>query len=55
MDPAAWEKMLAGAAETLPAKAWGRAEDIAQGYLFAIDNPFVTGSVIDIEGGALIN
>jgi NAD(P)-dependent dehydrogenase (short-subunit alcohol dehydrogenase family) len=47
--------MLAGAAETLPAKAWGRAEDVAQGYLFAIDNPFVTGSVIDIEGGALIN
>jgi len=39
----------------LPAKAWGRAEDVAQGYLFAIDNAFVTGSVIDIEGGALIN
>ncbi len=55
MDSAAREKMLAGAAETLPAKAWGRAEDIAQGYLFAIDNPFVTGSIIDIEGGALIN
>jgi NAD(P)-dependent dehydrogenase (short-subunit alcohol dehydrogenase family) len=54
MDAAARE-MLAGAAETLPAKAWGRAEDVAQGYLFAIDNPFVTGSVIDIEGGALIN
>jgi NAD(P)-dependent dehydrogenase (short-subunit alcohol dehydrogenase family) len=48
-------KNAAGAAETLPAKAWGRAQDIAQGYLFAIDNPFVTGSVIDIEGGALIN
>ncbi|WP_406914984.1 SDR family oxidoreductase [Enterobacter quasiroggenkampii] len=55
MDAAAREKMLAGAAATLPAKAWGRAEDIAQGYLFAMDNPFVTGSVIDIEGGALIN
>lgn len=55
MDAAAREKMLAGAAETLPAKAWGRAEDIAQGYLFAMDNPFVTGAVIDIEGGALIN
>lgn len=55
MDAAAREKMLAAAAETLPAKAWGRAENVAQGYLFAIDNPFVTGSVIDIEGGALIN
>ena len=53
MDAAARKKMLAGAAET--AKAWGRAENVAQGYLFAIENPFVTGSVIDIEGGALIN
>ena len=26
----------------------------AQGYLFAIDNPFVTGAVIDIDGGAPI-
>ena len=55
MDAAAREKMLTVAAQTLPAKAWGRAEDVAQGYLFAIDNAFVTGSVIDIEGGALIN
>jgi NAD(P)-dependent dehydrogenase (short-subunit alcohol dehydrogenase family) len=55
MDASAREKMLTAAAESLPAKAWGRAEDVAQGYLFAIDNPFVTGSVIDIEGGALIN
>ncbi|HHA1984508.1 SDR family oxidoreductase [Enterobacter ludwigii] len=55
MDAAAREKMLTVAAQTLPAKAWGRAEDVAQGYLFAIDNAFVTGSVIDIEGGALLN
>ncbi|WP_044868492.1 SDR family oxidoreductase, partial [Enterobacter ludwigii] len=55
MDAAAREKMLTVAAQTLPAKAWGRAEDVAQGYLLAIDNAFVTGSVIDIEGGALLN
>ncbi|ELS1884562.1 SDR family oxidoreductase [Raoultella ornithinolytica] len=55
MDPAAREKWFASAAETLPAKAFGRAEDIAKGYLFVMDNPFVTGSLLDIEGGALIN
>ncbi|EMO7188246.1 TPA: SDR family oxidoreductase [Pluralibacter gergoviae] len=54
MAPAAREKMLNAAAETLPVRAFGRAEDIARGYLFIIDNPFVTGSVVDIEGGALL-
>ncbi|MDT0176517.1 SDR family oxidoreductase [Enterobacter sp. BRE11] len=55
MDPAAREKMLQAAAENLPVKAYGRAQDIAEGYLFLLNNPFVTGTVIDIEGGALIN
>lgn len=55
MAPEARAAMLARAAATLPAGRHGRPEDIAQAYLFAIDNPFVTGSVIDIEGGALIN
>ncbi|CAK6500160.1 putative oxidoreductase (plasmid) [Pantoea sp. Nvir] len=55
MDPKAREKMLQTAAENLPVKAYGRAQDIAKGYLFLLDNPFVTGTVIDIEGGALIN
>lgn len=49
------QQMLTRAAENLPAKAYGRAEDQAKGYLFVIDNPFVTGSVVDIDGGALIN
>ena len=54
MAPAAREQMLSAAAETLPVRAFGRAEDIARGYLFIINNPFVTGSVVDIEGGALL-
>ncbi|MCZ8498692.1 SDR family oxidoreductase [Vibrio lentus] len=37
----------------LPAGKVGEAKDIAMGYLFAINNPYVTGSVIDIDGGAL--
>lgn len=55
MAPEARQQMLEKAAASLPAKTWGRAEDIAKGYLFIIDNPFVTGSVVDIEGGALID
>lgn len=55
MEPAARQQMLEKSAASLPAQRWGRAEDVAKGYLFVIDNPFVTGSVIDIEGGALVS
>lgn len=55
MAPEAREQMLARAAASLPAGRYGRAQEIAQGYLFIIDNPFITGTVVDIEGGALIN
>lgn len=46
--------MLERASTHLPTGHYGRAEDLARGYLFAIDNPFLTGAVIDIDGGALI-
>lgn len=55
MAPEARLQMLARAAENLPAKTVGRADDLAKGYLFLIDNPYITGSVVDIDGGALIN
>lgn len=55
MAPEARLQMLARAAENLPAKTVGRAEDLAKGYLFLIDNPYMTGSIVDIDGGALIN
>ena len=32
----------------------GKAEEVAEGILFAAGNEFMTGSVIDIEGGALL-
>ncbi|WP_299410556.1 SDR family oxidoreductase [uncultured Roseobacter sp.] len=55
MDAKARAAMLDRAASSLPAGNVGAPEDLAQGYLFAIENPFVTGAVIDIDGGALIN
>jgi len=55
MDAEARKAMLKGTAAKLPAGRVGQANDLAQGYLLAIDNPFMTGAVIDIDGGALIN
>ncbi|PWK33942.1 SDR family oxidoreductase [Cupriavidus plantarum] len=55
MDAGARSAMLDRAATSLPVGRYGRAEDLAQGYLLAIDNPFMTGAIIDIDGGALIN
>ncbi|MEH6523557.1 SDR family oxidoreductase [Sulfitobacter sp.] len=55
MDTAARTAMLQQTAASLPAGKTGTPDDLALGYLFAIENPFVTGAVIDIDGGALIN
>lgn len=54
MPDEARRAMLDRAATSLPAGRHGRAEDLARGYLFAIDNPFVTGAIIDVDGGALV-
>ncbi|QET04580.1 SDR family oxidoreductase [Cupriavidus pauculus] len=55
MDAGARGAMLDRAAGSLPVGRYGRVEDLAQGYLLAIDNPFMTGAILDIDGGALIN
>lgn len=55
MDETAREQMFTSTAERLPAGRVAEAADVAAGYLFIIDNPSVTGAVIDIDGGALIN
>jgi NAD(P)-dependent dehydrogenase (short-subunit alcohol dehydrogenase family) len=55
MAPDARRSMIESAAARLPAGRVAQADDIAAGYLFAIDTPSVTGAVIDIDGGALIS
>jgi NAD(P)-dependent dehydrogenase (short-subunit alcohol dehydrogenase family) len=55
METAARKQMLEGAAAKLPAGRVARPQDVAAGYLFAIETASVTGAVIDIDGGALIN
>lgn len=54
MDAEARRQMFQNAASNLPAGRVAQPRDLASGYLFAIDTPSVTGTVIDIEGGALV-
>lgn len=33
----------------------GTADEVAQGVMFAIQNEFVTGTIIDVDGGSLLS
>ena len=45
------QAMLAGAAAKLPAGRIGQPDDLADAIFFALTNRFLTGAVIDIDGG----
>ncbi len=47
-------KFLAGATANTLLKRAGTADEVASGILFAIENDFVTGTTIDVDGGALL-
>lgn len=55
MTDEARRAMMAAAAGRLPVGRVAQPGDVAAAYLYAIDNPSVTGTVIDIDGGALIS
>lgn len=48
------EAMFAGAAQRLPARRVGQAEDIANAILFLASTPFATGSTVRVDGGGAI-
>lgn len=52
--PADRQAMLARIGSGLPVGRVGTPEDLAQGYLLAMTNGFMTGAIIDIEGGGLL-
>ncbi|UPR32358.1 SDR family oxidoreductase [Vibrio crassostreae] len=54
MDDSARASMYDNAKNNLPAGKVGEPSEVAMGYLFVINNPYVTGSIIDIDGGALL-
>jgi NAD(P)-dependent dehydrogenase (short-subunit alcohol dehydrogenase family) len=48
------QAMFAKAGGALPVGRVGQAEEVAAGYVLAMENGFVTGAVIDIDGGGLL-
>ncbi len=52
MDEAARDGMFADAAAKLPARRIGQPEDVARVILLAASNPFMTGTTLDVDGGA---
>ncbi len=55
MPEAARKEMLAKTAAALPVGRVGMAEDIAQQILSFMANGFATGSIVYVDGGALVN
>lgn len=60
VDTAVWgaqgdrQAMLARIGSGLPVGRVGTPDDLAQGYLLAMTNGFMTGALIDIDGGGLL-
>ncbi len=54
LDASARAAMFTNAASKLPAGRVGRPQDIAAAILTVMTNPYVTGAVIDVDGGALL-
>ena len=52
MPAAAKSAQFAAVAGRLPVGRTGQPDDIAQAICFALSNPFVTGSIVDADGGA---
>jgi NAD(P)-dependent dehydrogenase (short-subunit alcohol dehydrogenase family) len=46
--------MFAKAGGALPVGRVGQAEEVAAGYVLAMENGYITGAVIDIDGGGLL-
>jgi NAD(P)-dependent dehydrogenase (short-subunit alcohol dehydrogenase family) len=54
LSPPARKAMYERLAQTLPARRIGQPEDVAQAVTMLMTNPFATGSVLYLEGGALL-
>lgn len=55
MDETDREAMYENAKSHLPVGKVGEASEVAMAYVMAITNQYMTGSIIDVDGGALIN
>ncbi|MCP3135946.1 SDR family oxidoreductase [Pyxidicoccus xibeiensis] len=48
------ERLFADYASRAPARRVGKTEDLAAATLFAMTNPFLTGTVLSVDGGGLL-
>jgi NAD(P)-dependent dehydrogenase (short-subunit alcohol dehydrogenase family) len=51
MDSQQRQAMFASTAAKLPVGRIGQPDDLADAIVFALANPFLTGSVLDVDGG----
>ncbi|RIV36683.1 SDR family oxidoreductase [Flagellimonas lutimaris] len=51
MPAAQQEEFFKGFSETIPVKKIGVAKDVTKGVLFFLESDYVTGAVLDIDGG----
>jgi NAD(P)-dependent dehydrogenase (short-subunit alcohol dehydrogenase family) len=54
MTPASREQFYRDTAAAIPAGRVGDVDDIAQAYLFCLTQPFTTGSIVTVDGGAVL-
>jgi NAD(P)-dependent dehydrogenase (short-subunit alcohol dehydrogenase family) len=54
MSEAARETMYAGIASKLPTGTVGKPQDIAAAVLMLMQNPFITGVTLDVDGGGVL-
>ncbi len=54
MEDSLREKMYKATGESLPIKRVGLPKEIAESIIFTITNGYMTGKVIDIDGGHMI-
>lgn len=55
MDPAKRQAMLDSASTGLPAKTYGRPRDLGLQIVAIMANPFITGTVVYVDGGRAIS
>jgi NAD(P)-dependent dehydrogenase (short-subunit alcohol dehydrogenase family) len=55
LEPKVRDEFLANATRSFAIPRPGRSEEVARAILFLIENDFVTGTTIDVDGGALLS
>jgi NAD(P)-dependent dehydrogenase (short-subunit alcohol dehydrogenase family) len=54
MDEDARQRMYADTAAAIPLRRVGEPADIAQAYVFLMNQAFATGSILTVDGGTLL-